>query len=332
MKKINVLPSEIFDLFAKGEVAENPAAVVKECVENSLDAGATRIGIVIERGGLGLIQVTDNGSGVESTEIEKVFLPHATSKIENAGNLERIATLGFRGEALSSIAAVSRATFITRTGVDSTAVKLVIEAGKIMSQIPVGAPIGTSIAITNLFYNDPERKSSLSSADIEKNNVTDVVGNLILSNPAVSFKYTADNETIYDFHGKSLIDAIKAVFGNAASNDLITINAESDKFRLTGYVSNLSLQSAVAHNQTLVVNGRVVESGIVGDAVNDAFANDTNDTTMGNFPFFVLNLAVDFACTDVNVHPRKEQIKFSDEQEISEFVRRAVTEADSRAI
>jgi len=320
-QKINVLPPAIFNLLAAGEVVENPAAIVKECVENSLDAGATRIEIEIERGGLDLIRITDNGSGVEDSEIEKVFLPHATSKIEKARDLECIGTLGFRGEALSSIAAVSKVEFSTMSHKANLGISLVLDAGKITSKKPQAMNPGTTITISNLFYNTPARKKFLQSPNAEKNNVTTAVGRLILANPGVSFKYTIDGDKIYDYHGKSLLDAIQAIYSDAIGGNLLSLNAKAPKFSLSGHISKPNFTKRNRTYQTLIVNGRAVEGGIVGTAVNAAFSNYM---TVGNFPFFVLNLTIDTHEVDVNVHPRKAQIKFSNEQEIFDFVRHTV--------
>jgi len=315
-QKINILPPAIFNLLAAGEVVENPAAVIKECVENSLDAGATTIEIAIERGGLDSMRITDNGSGVQTAQVDKVFLPHATSKIETAADLEKIGTLGFRGEALSSIAAVSKIEFVTRTNDEKTATKIEVEGGKVTNKSHVARGQGTTITISNLFFNTPARKKFLRPVYAEKNAVTDVIGRLILANPAVAFKYTVDGDIVFDYRGKTLPEAIAGVYGDDTAANLLSFKY--------GYVSKPTFAKRNRTSQTLIVNGRAVEGGIVADAVNAAFQNYM---TVGNFPFFAVNLAVDLNDVDVNIHPRKAQIKFSCEQEIFDKVRLAVTEA-----
>jgi len=326
--KINILPPAVYNLLAAGEVVENPAAVVKECVENSLDAGAMRIEIAIERGGLDLIRVTDNGSGVDAGEIDKVFLPHATSKIASAGDLESIATLGFRGEALSSIAAVSQVEFVTKTKNAKTATKF-------PPKVSVAGNVGTTVTVKNLFYNTPARKKFLRPPHVEKNNVTGVVQKLILANPGVAFRYSIDGEVVYDYRGKTLLDAIQAVYGDEAAQSLIELNQRSPLhkggggeagggFCIRGFISKPFFTKRNRTHQVLVVNGRAVEPDTIGDTVNMVFENYM---VTRNYPFFVLCLDIDTREIDVNVHPRKAQVKFSHEAELCDFVRLAVTEA-----
>jgi len=194
---INVLPPEIFNLLAAGEVVENPASIVKEAVENSLDAGATEIEIAIDSGGFSEIRVTDNGVGCAENQIEKVFLPHATSKISNAKDLEKILTLGFRGEALSSIASVARVEFTSKVKGADLAAKVTLDAGKVLEKTRAAANQGTELIVRNLFYNVPARRKFLKTMKAEESNVTGVVQKLILANPAVSFRYLADGGVVY---------------------------------------------------------------------------------------------------------------------------------------
>jgi len=258
-------------------------------------------------------------------------LPHATSKSTTVNDLESIETLGFRGEALSSIAAVSQVEFVTKTKAAKLATKLSLRGGQPTKQSQ-GSNAGTTIIVKNLFYNTPARKKFLQSPNAEKNNVTTAVGRLILANPTVSFKYTIDGDTLYDYRGKTPLDAIQAVYGDGVANNLTPLAVglprrsapRNDTVEMEGFVSKPSFTKRNRTYQTLIVNGRTVEGGIVADAVNAAFANYM---TVGNFPFFVLNLTVDTREVDVNVHPRKAQIKFSNEQEIFDLVKKAVMEA-----
>ena len=315
---INVLEPAIFNLLAAGEVVENPSSIVKEVVENSLDAGATQIVIAIKNGGIDEIIVTDNGCGIAESELPKVLMPHATSKIATAKDLERIGTLGFRGEALSSISSVSRAEIITRTG--TCAVGSTYIDGKIGK---TSANVGTTIIIKNLFYNVPARKKFLQSSSREQNNVTDVVQKLILANPSVTFKYIIDGEVYYDYRGKSLMDAIGLVYHKDDMADLLAVDAKRKDLKLSGYISRPSNYKKNKTRQVVMVNGRPIEGGIVARAVNDVYSNYLGT---GCFPIFVLRLDVDESTVDVNVHPRKAQVKFSAEPEIFAFVRSAVAD------
>jgi len=324
MKKINVLPPEIFNLLAAGEVVENPASIVKEAVENSLDAGATEIEIAIEDGGFSEIRVTDNGAGCDESQIEKVFLPHATSKISNAKDLEKILTLGFRGEALSSIASVSKVEFVSRVAGTEIATKVTLDAGKVLKKTKLGANRGTELIVRNLFYNVPARRKFLKNMTIEENNVTSVVQKLILANPNVRFKYTADDGVIHSTHGDGLLSAIEVIYGKELAEKLIPVDASRGGLTLSGFVSKPDFTKKNRTWQTVMINGRTVEGGTVGAAVNDAFSTYL---MTGNFPFFVLDLKIDEGTIDVNVHPRKLQVRFEDERGVYDFVKAAVVES-----
>ena len=320
MKPINILPPQIFNMLAAGEVVENPASVVKECVENSIDAGATAITVAIKNGGINQITITDNGHGVEQSQVEKIFLPHATSKITNANDLESIQTLGFRGEAMSSIASVSQVTITTKVRNANMATRMELSAGDVISKQNIAASNGTQVVIKNLFFNIPARKKFLKSANIEKNNVTSCVQKLILSNPNMSVKYVVDDEIIYNFVGGGLSNAIKTIFGVEVTQNMLPINTPE----LSGFVSVPSYTKRNRTWQTAMINGRVVSDGIIADAANDAFSNYM---TSGNFPFFVLNLNINFASVDVNVHPRKAEVHFEDPTQIHQKVKSAITAA-----
>ena len=324
--KINVLPPSVFNLLAAGEVVENPAAIVKECVENSIDAGATRIEIAIWRAGLDKIKITDNGKGVAAGEIELVFAPHATSKILNAADLEKIDTLGFRGEAMASIAAVSDVEFVSNDGAQ-TATALKISGGKIISKKSVARERGTTVTIANLFFNTPARAKFLHSAGVEKNAVTGVVMRVILANPRLTVRYTVDDEIVYDYRGKTLLDAINALYADTNNGQMLAVDKKDAKMSIHGYIGTPTFSKRNRTYQTTIINGRFIEGGVVADAANAAFANFI---TTGNFPFFVLELTTDPRTVDVNVHPRKAQVKFSATDEIAKFVTDAVTEALDR--
>lgn len=323
MKKINVLSPEVFNLLAAGEVVENPASIVKEAVENSLDAGATEIEIAIDSGGFLEIRVTDNGDGCAENQIEKVFLPHATSKIESAKDLEKILTLGFRGEALSSIASVSRVEFTSRVMGEDLATKVNLDSGSVLEKTKTAANQGTELIVRNLFYNVPARRKFLKTMKVEEGNVTGVVQKLILANPTVSFKYLADGEVVYASSGEGLLSAIETIYGSEVADELIMVSVSRGKLGLAGFISKPNLAKKNRTWQTVMVNGRVVDGGTVGTAANDAFSNYM---MVGAFPFFVLDLKIDESAVDVNVHPRKAQVKFEDERGVYDFVKSAVAE------
>jgi DNA mismatch repair protein MutL len=324
MKKINVLPPAIFNLLAAGEVVENPASIVKEAVENSLDAGATEIEITLEDGGFSEIRVTDNGIGCDESQIEKVFLPHATSKITSAKDLEKILTLGFRGEALSSIASVSKVEFVSRTEGAEVATKVALDAGKIINKTKVGTNTGTELIVRNLFYNVPARRKFLKTMKAEENNVTAVVQKLILANPGVRFRYMTDGEVVYHATGAGLLAAIEVIYGREISEKLVEVNVNRGGFTLSGFISKPDFSKKNRTWQTVMINGRAVDGGTVAEAVCDAYSNYL---MTGCFPFFVLDLKIDETKVDVNVHPRKLQVRFEDERAVFDFVRAAVTES-----
>ena len=333
-KEINVLPPSIFNLLAAGEVVENPASIVKEAVENSLDAGATEIEISIEDGGFAEIRVTDNGAGCDASQIEKVFLPHATSKIASARDLEKILTLGFRGEALSSIASVSKVEFTSRTAGAEVATRVTLDAGKVIGRSSVGSNLGTELVVRNLFYNVPARRKFLKTMKAEENNVAAVVQKLILANPEVGFRYLADGEVVYSHQGwiassqaprnDALLSAIEVIYGKDVASKLIPVNVNRGGLTLVGFVSRTDFSKKNRTWQTVMVNGRAVDGGTVGAAANDAYSNYL---MTGNFPFFVLDLRIDERAVDVNVHPRKLQVRFEDERGVYEFVKVAVGES-----
>ena len=319
-KVINVLPPAIFNLLAAGEVVDNSASIVKEAVENSLDAGSANISISIVGGGVEEITVIDDGSGIAADQISKVFLPHATSKITSAKDLEDIGTLGFRGEALSSIASVSKVELVSKVADAELGCK-VLNDGK---EQPTSANQGTRITVKNLFYNTPARKKFLLPVRLEQNNVTGVVQKLILSNPDICFKYIIDGDVHYDYRGGGLDKAIELIYGKDIVKNLIKVDSECKDLKLEGYISVPNFTKKNRTWQTVMVNGRAVEGETVSRAVNDAYHIYL---TVGAFPFFVLGLFVDGTNVDVNVHPRKAQVKFSNETEISTFVRDSVMDA-----
>lgn len=312
MSKINVLDKSIFNLIAAGEVVEKPASVVKELVENSIDAGATQINIEIVNGGITKIRVTDNGCGIEKDDLTKAFLPHATSKVKTADDLGRIGTLGFRGEALSSIAAVSKITMLSKTA-DSDGNKIVIEGGEVKSISPIGCVDGTSISVEQLFYNIPARAKYLRKERQEEGDITNYVARLILSNPNVAIKYIANDKVVYQSTGNGLYDAMYAIYGKSIVENVTDFEYKDDTYHVYGYIGNPNFSKPNRTYQTLVVNGRYVISQSLSVAIYKAYENFI---MKGTFPFFVLNIDVALDKVDVNVHPNKLEVKFEDNNHI----------------
>ncbi len=325
MSRIKVLEPNIANKIAAGEVVERPASVVKELVENSIDAGSTAITVEIRNGGIDYIRITDNGSGIDPEDSEKAFLRHATSKLASASDLDHIETLGFRGEALASIAAVSKLTMRTRTECGEYGTKLLIEGGKIISNEPCGCPCGTTIEVSELFYNVPARLKFLKSARGESAMIGDYITRLILANPKVAIKFINNGKSVYHSSGDgSLENALFCVYGSEISARLYRIDYDDGYLKLTGYVGNESLAKSTRTQQSLFINHRYIKSVIVSNSVQRAF-----DTRLmhGKFPFFVMDMLISSYEIDVNVHPNKLSIRFKDDERIGFAVTRAINEA-----
>ncbi len=315
--KINLLSSDIYNRISAGEVVENPSSVVKELVENALDAGSSEITVEIESGGTKLIRVADNGSGIDYSELYKVFLPHATSKIATKQDLDSIATLGFRGEALASIASVAQVELISKVASSDVAGKITISGGENQEIIECSANNGTSVMVKNLFFNTPARLKFLKTTRQEENSVTNIISRLMLANPKVKFKYIVDGQMLYNCLGKTLKERIYMIYGKQTSENLIEINVTNDDFTLSGYILSPTFCKPNRTYQTLIVNGRYVQNATVSVACANAYENFL---MKGKFPFFVLNLSINFDDVDVNVHPSKMEIKFKDNKNIYNFV------------
>lgn len=325
MKRINVLAPNIANKIAAGEVVERPASVVKELIENSIDAGSTAVTVEIMNGGISYIRITDNGSGIDENDVETAFLRHATSKLSAADDLSHIETLGFRGEALASIAAVSKVKMRTRTQSAEYGTMICIEGGVVAAKEPSGCPCGTTIEVSELFYNVPARLKFLKSSGSEAALIGDYVMRLILSNPSVSIKFINNGRTIYQSAGDgSLENAVFCVYGTEVSANLYPVNYDDGYMKLTGYVGGESLARNSRSQQSLFVNHRYIKSATVGYSVQKAF-----DTRLmhGKFPFFILDMLVSSYEIDVNVHPNKLEIRFKDDLRIGNSVLRAVNAA-----
>lgn len=307
MAKINLLSPMIFNRIAAGEVVEKPCSVVKELVENSIDSGATSISVSVERGGLGKIEVTDNGSGIEFDELKNALLAHATSKISKLEDLDNIGTLGFRGEALSSIASVSEIEIISKTPDCEFGGKIKCLFGRMEELTQIASIDGTRISVKNLFHNVPARLKFVRKDKTEENDITNFMARLILANPHISFSYVADGKQVYKHKASDLKTAICDIYGEEIGKDLIEVNQTRGNMTLHGYISRPEIAKANRTYQTLIINGRYVINYMISSAISNVY----EDYLMkGKFPLYVLCLDLPVDEVDVNVHPNKLEVKF----------------------
>lgn len=305
--KINCLEPKIFNKIAAGEVVERPASIIKELVENSVDAGATKITIEIENGGISKIRVIDNGSGIDYDDLTRAFLPHATSKIKEEKDLFEIKTLGFRGEALASIGAVSYVRLISRTKDSENGGEIQITGGEIGEPQFIGADYGTDITVQNLFYNVPARAKFLKKPKAEEGEITDLVEKFILSNPTVSIKYIIDGKIRHFSNGSGMIDAIYEVYGKNTIDNLLYFEEEFDDMRIYGYTSKPEFSKPNRTYQTIILNNRYIRNVTIQSAVTNAYGEILMKK---QYPFFVIYLDMDPTQVDVNVHPNKMEVRF----------------------
>ena len=332
MPKINLLPKNVAELIAAGEVVERPASVIKELVENSIDAGATQITVEIQRGGITYIRITDNGCGIDSGDVPTAFLRHATSKIKTDRDLDSIGTLGFRGEALAAISSVSRVEMLTRSEGSDIGTHYIIEGGEEKLNDEVGCPKGTTIIIRDIFFNTPARMKFLKKDVSEGNASADVVERIALSHTEIAFKLIRDGKTVLTTSGDGNTRAcVYSVLGREFSNSLIEVNDNIGGVRVTGLTCKPVNCKATRNSQYTFLNGRLVRSGTVIAAVEQAYKNST---MVGKFPAFVLYLEIPLDSVDVNVHPTKTEVRFSDEKRIFDgvygAVKSAITTSDTR--
>lgn len=317
MGKINVLSEEIANMISAGEVVERPASVVKELVENSIDAGATSICVEIKNGGMTYIRVTDNGSGIEDDDLKKAFLPHATSKIKTSEDLSKIFTLGFRGEALASIAAVSKVEVFTKTKNSSYGRMITVQGGKVLEEGETGCSDGTTIIVRDLFYNTPARMKFLKKDSAEAGSVTDVLNKIILGNPNVSIKYISQSKNMTSQGDGELLNSIFTVYGKDFVKNVIGVDFEDDNVKVTGFIGNSQISRNTRAYQTIFINGRNIVSKVISAALSEGYKNSI---MVGKFPFAVINVEINPAFVDVNVHPTKMEVRFSDDKKIFEAV------------
>lgn len=327
MRKIAVLDQNTIDKIAAGEVVERPSSVVKELVENAIDAGATAITVEITDGGKKLIRITDNGSGMDAEQVPLAFLRHATSKIEKVEDLTHIASLGFRGEALSSIAAVSQVELITKTPSGISGTRYVIEGGKEQSLEEMGAPEGTTFLIRNLFYNTPARSNFLKSDMTEAGYINTLMEQLALSHPEISFKYIQNRQVKLSSSGNySVKDVIYSVYGREIAKALLDVSYENDFMKIEGFVGKPEISRGNRTFENYYINGRYVKNRIITKAIEDGYKGLV---MQHKFPFVSLRIEMDGNDLDVNVHPAKREVRFARETEvytaIYETVRKVLT-------
>lgn len=332
MPKINILSKHTADLIAAGEVVERPASAVKELVENSIDAGATSVTVEIQNGGISYIRITDNGCGIAREDIKNAFLPHATSKISDENDLNSILTLGFRGEALASISAVSRVDILTKTSEEQFGTRYVIEGGTEKLLDDAGCPNGTTVVVRNLFFNTPARMKFLKKNISEANAVADVLDRMALSHPEISFRFIREGkETLSSPGDGKLISAIYSVYGKEFASGLIPVDYENDMVKVGGFVSKPMAARKSRSMQLFFLNGRFVKTGTAAAALNEAYRNSI---MVGKFPACVLHIDFPPNAVDVNVHPAKLEVRFTNEKPVFDAVyygvKNALAKGDTR--
>ncbi len=322
--KITLLPDNIANQIAAGEVIQRPASAVKELLENAVDAGATEIRLIISDAGKGLVQVIDNGSGMTETDARMCFERHATSKIRNIEDLFHIRTMGFRGEALASVAAVAQVELKTKRAEDETGTYIEVENSMVKKQEPVAAPNGTSIAMKNLFFNVPARRNFLKSNAAETRHIVDEFTRVAMSFPEILFTLTANNQQIFHLEAGSLKQRIVQLLGSTYNAKLVTVNEKTDYLNIYGFVGKPETAKKTRGDQYFFVNNRYIRSAYLNHAVMNAYQEMIPSDS---FPMYVLFIDLDPAVVDVNVHPTKQEIKFEDEKIIYAFVQAAVKHA-----
>ncbi len=325
MSKIQILSQETINQIAAGEVVERPMAVVKELVENAMDAGATSVTVEIRDGGKSLIRITDNGSGMTPEDIPLAFTPHATSKIASAQDLMNVHTLGFRGEALASIASVSQMELITKTREQLVGSRYVIEGGQEKSLEEVGCPEGTTILVRNLFYNTPARLKFLKTPPTEAGYISSMLEHMALSHPDVSFRFINQNNTRLHTSGNgNLKDVIYPIYGREITANLVEVSASEISCHLSGFIGKPAVSRGNRTYMNYFINGRYIKSNVVQKAIEDAYQPYV---MQHRYPFTVLHIQIDPTKIDVNVHPQKMELRFTDSQGVYQSIYHAVSEA-----
>ncbi|MEF8835860.1 MAG: DNA mismatch repair endonuclease MutL, partial [Candidatus Thermoplasmatota archaeon] len=325
MGKINVLSEKTVNQIAAGEVIERPASVVKELIENSLDAGADEISVEVDEGGEERIKVKDNGTGMTKEEVELAFQKHATSKIEDIEDLDDLSSLGFRGEALPSIAAVSKVTALTKTEDQLEGTKIVLHGGNVEEIEEIGCAVGTSIEVKDLFYNTPARKKYLKKTNTELSHISEVVTRNAIANPDVEFSLTHNgNELTFVPKSSSMLENIKSIYGKEVAKRMINVEKEFDDFSVNGYVSKPDITRSNRKHIFTYVNSRYVKNNVLKNGIVDGFETLLKK---GRYPLAFFDIDIDPAKIDVNVHPTKTKIRFLEAEKIKDMIAEAVNEA-----
>lgn len=324
MNEINLLDKLTIDKIAAGEVIERPLSIVKELMENSIDSGATMISVEIADGGISLIRVSDNGSGIDKSQIRKAFLRHSTSKIHNADDLSFIHSLGFRGEALSSICAVSKVELCTKTADSLTGIIYKIHGGEEISFDEAGLPNGTTIVVRDVFFNTPARLKFLKTPHTEGSYITDIVSKIALSHPDVAIKFINNKSVKINTSGNgSLKDTIYAVYGRDITSNLLEVKSSDSMFNLSGFIGKPELARSNRSFELVFVNGRYVKDRVISGAIEEAYKGYQ---MKGTFPFAIINLKIEPELIDVNVHPAKSEIRFFDNEKVYNWVLNVISE------
>ncbi len=328
MPHITVLDENTINKIAAGEVIERPASVVKELLENAIDAQASAVTVEIRDGGISYIRVTDNGCGIPEDEVKAAFLRHSTSKISSADDLFMISSLGFRGEALASIAAVSQVEVITKTPDEISGTRYVIEGGKERIIEEIGAPDGTTVIVRNLFYNTPARKKFLKTPQTEASHVSSLVEKIAMSRPGVSVRFIQNNQNKLHTSGNhNFKDIIYTIFGRETASDVIPVNAQDEILQIDGYIGRPVLARSNRNFENYFVNGRYVKNNVIAKAVEDAYKPFM---MQHKYPFILLQLYLEPEYLDVNVHPAKMEVRFRNSDEIYELLYNAISSALSQ--
>lgn len=316
MRKIKILDEKTIQKIAAGEIIDRPSSVVKELVENSLDANSSNITVEIKQGGKSYIRITDDGDGILEDDLEIAFKRHSTSKLSNADDLYRIMSFGFRGEALSSISTVSKVEVLTKTDKDEFGIQAFVEEGNLIDKKPVGCPKGTTMIIRDLFYNLPVRRKFLKSDISEANHVNDIIYKLALGNPGIAIKYIRDNKIIFQTgDNNDIFTNIYTLLGKDFSDNLLTIEYEDGDFRIYGYISNNTFYRNNRRHQYIYVNNRYIDNNHISNLIESKYRTII---PINKFPVFILFIDIDPSFIDVNIHPTKQQIKFVNQNKLDE--------------
>lgn len=322
--EINLLPEEVSEKIAAGEVVDRPLSIVKELVENSIDAGSDNIVVEIKNGGKTYIRVTDNGAGIPAKDVGKAFQRHATSKIRSTADLDRIRTLGFRGEALTSIAAVSKVEIITKTAAEKAGIRMVLEGGKTLEESPVGCSDGTTIIVTDLFYNTPARLKFMKTDGAEGSLIIDFVSKMALAYPDIRFRMISNGTVLFSTRGKGGVHSnILTIYSKQIGDRLIEIDETDGDYRVQAFISPPDITRPNRRGQVYFVNGRSVSNRILETAVSAAYQERI---AQGRSPLIYLFLTVPPDRVDVNIHPNKREVRFDDNDRVSRFVTNALNQ------